>query len=257
MSNTATTLYPTTTIGPCTVANANCLQALPLLGGTFDALITDPPYSSGGRTAGERQRPASEKYVQGGTHAAYNVDFAGEMMDARSWAMWCAHWLELARAKVRPGGYAMVFTDWRQLPALTDAIQMAGWHWRGVIAWDKGPGARGPHKGYFRHQCEYIVWASNGALPVAKHGGPWPGCYRVPVIAREKLHMTGKPVELMRQLVSVVPPGGSVLDPFMGSASTGVACIEEGRRFAGIEVTRHYYDVSVQRLQGAVADRPG
>ena len=41
--------------------------------------------------------------------------------------------------------------------------------------------------------------------------------------------MTGKPVPLMRELVSIVPPGGHVLDPFMGSASTGVACIETGR----------------------------
>ena len=180
------------------------------------------------------------------------MDFAGEMMDARSWAFWCAQWLELARSKVKPGGYAMVFTDWRQLPALTDAIQIAGWQWRGVIAWDKGLGARGPHKGYFRHQCEYVVWASNGHLPKSSHGGPWPGCYKAPVIVKDKVHMTGKPVALMRDLVAVVPPGGHVLDPFMGSASTGMACIETGRLFTGIEVTQHYYDVSVRRLQAAV-----
>ena len=245
--------HQTIKIGPCTVLHGNCLQALEDLPANFEALITDPPYSSGGRTAGERQKPPSEKYVQGGgNQAAYNVDFAGEMMDARSWAFWCAQWLELARAKVKPGGYAMVFTDWRQLPALTDAIQIAGWQWRGVIAWDKGLGARGPHKGYFRHQCEYVVWASNGHLPKSSHGGPWPGCYKAPVIVKDKVHMTGKPVALMRDLVAVVPPGGHVLDPFMGSASTGMACIETGRLFTGIEVTQHYYDVSVRRLQGAV-----
>ena len=245
----------TATIGPCHILRANCLDmlaSLPTPLGGFDALITDPPYSSGGRTAAERQRPASEKYVQGGVCATHNVDFAGEMMDARSWTHWCAHWLELARQQVKEGGYALVFTDWRQLPALTDAIQMAGWHWRGVAVWDKGGGARGPHKGYFRHQCEYIVWASNGALPAAKHGGPWPGCYKVPVVPQEKLHMTGKPIDLMRQLVSIVPPGGHVLDPFMGSASTGVACIETDRQFTGIEVTQHYYDVSANRLKEAL-----
>ena len=74
----------------------------------------------------------------------------------------------------------------------------------------------------------------------------------MPVIAKDKMHMTGKPVELMRELVSVVPIGGRVLDPFMGSASTGVACVDTGRQFTGIEVTQHYYDVSVRRLQGAV-----
>lgn len=71
------------------------------------------------------------------------------------------------------------------------------------------------------------------------------------MIAKDKLHMTGKPIDLMRQLVSIVPPDGHVLDPFMGSASTGVACIGTGRRFTGIEVTQHYYDVSVERLKAA------
>ena len=150
-----------------------------------------PPVAEANETAVGNSKISGrvvEKYVQGGgNQATYNVDFAGEMMDARSWSHWCAHWLELARQQVKPGGYAVVFTDWRQLPALTDAIQIAGWHWRGVAVWDKGAGARGPHKGYFRHQCEYIVWASNGPLPAATHGGPWPGCYKVPVVAKDKL----------------------------------------------------------------------
>ena len=72
---------------------------------------------------------------------------------------------------------------------------------------------------------------------------------------QHKLHMTGKPIQLMRELVSIVPPGGHILDPFAGSASTGVACIETGRRFMGVEVTQHYYDVSVERLKTAVQAR--
>lgn len=78
----------TATIGPCHILHANCmdtLASLPTPTGGFDALITDPPYSSGGRTAAERQRAPSDKYVQAGSHAAHNIDFAGEMMDARSW----------------------------------------------------------------------------------------------------------------------------------------------------------------------------
>lgn len=102
-----------------TLHHGDSLQLLPQLDGPYDAPVTDPPYSSGGRTAAERRRPPSDKYVQGGSH---NVDFAGEMMDARSWTHWCARWLELARQQVKPGGYALVFTDCRQLPALTDAI---------------------------------------------------------------------------------------------------------------------------------------
>ena len=53
--------HQTIKIGQCTVLHGNCLQALEDLPTNFDALITDPPYSSGGRTAGERQKPPSEK----------------------------------------------------------------------------------------------------------------------------------------------------------------------------------------------------
>lgn len=80
-----TTTHQPTTIDQATLYHGDCLQILPTLPGGYDALITDPPYSSGGRTAGERQKPPSSKYVQGGGNSAeYNVDFAGELMDARS-----------------------------------------------------------------------------------------------------------------------------------------------------------------------------
>ena len=95
-----------------------------------------------------------------------------------------------------------------------------------------------------------LVFTDWRQLQAATHGGPWPGCYRVPVKPAEKRHMTGKPVELMRELVrAAVPPGGHVLDLFQGSASTGVAALQERRHYTGIEVTRHYHEVSVQRLQ--------
>ncbi|MFT7722226.1 MAG: site-specific DNA-methyltransferase [Roseateles sp.] len=102
---------------------------------------------------------------------------------------------------------------------------------------------------YFRHQCEYVVWGSNGSLLSSSHGGPWPGLVRERVDHRKKLHMTGKPIELMERLIACAPPGGLVLDPFMGSASTGVAALATGRRFIGIEKSPHYFDVACRRLE--------
>lgn len=235
-------------IGNATLYQADSLLLLPQLTGQYDALITDPPYSSGGRTTSQRGLLPSQKYATRNT--AVNIDFAGDTMDARSWCFWTAQWLTLCREQIKPSGYALVFTDWRQLPALTDAFQMAGWTWRGIIAWDKGLGARAPHKGYFRHQCEYIVWGSNGPLPKATHGGPWAGCINQRVNPKEKQHMTGKPVALMERLVQTIPPKGHILDPFMGSASTAVAALSQGYSFTGIECTQHYFDVSVRRLGG-------
>ncbi len=52
----------------------------------------------------------------------------------------------------------------------------------------------------------------------------------------------------MDELVQICPPGGVVLDPFAGSGSTGVAALQAGRRFVGIELSRHYHQVAEQRL---------
>ena len=109
---------------------------------------------------GDRTAKPSQKYVHTRV-AVRRPEFAGDNRDARSWAHWCALWLGLCLRIVRPGGYALLFTDWRQLPAATDALQAGGWVWRGVIAWDKGLASRIPHTGYFRHQCEYVQLTEN------------------------------------------------------------------------------------------------
>lgn len=134
---------------------------------------------------------------------------------------------------------------------MTDALQAAGWTWRGIAVWDKGRGARSPHKGYIRHQCEYVVWATKGPVPRPTHGGPFDGCYHESVRKKDKHHMTGKPTPLLEQLVQITPPGGLVLDPFAGSATTGVACLRQGRRFIGFEESAAYCDVSSTRLMAA------
>ena len=151
----------------------------------------------------------------------------------------------------KPGGYCLLFTDWRQLPACTDAFQAGGWIWRGLIAWDKGLGSRAPNTNYFRHQCEYVVWGTNGGNETLEddgRGGPWPGCYQINVKQNDKHHMTGKPTPLMRELVQCCPPGGTVLDPFMGSGTTGVACKLEGRNFIGVEMNAEYVAIARGRL---------
>ena len=85
-------------------------------------------------------------------------------MDQRAFTAFMRDALFQCRQLAKPGGVAAVFVDWRNLPALTDALQMAGWIWRGVVAWDKGNARNQP--GRFRPDCEYVVWGSNGKMPV-------------------------------------------------------------------------------------------
>jgi site-specific DNA-methyltransferase (adenine-specific) len=70
-------------------------------------------------------------------------------------------------------------------------------------------------------------------------------------------HPTVKPTALMRWLVRLVtPPGGVVLDPFMGSGSTGKACAKEGFRFVGIELDAEYFDIACRRIEDAMTGGP-
>lgn len=121
--------------------------------------------------------------------------------------------------------------------------------WRGVVAWDKGLCARAPHKGYFRHQCEYIVWGTKGKCKKAVHAGPYAGCLRYQVMQKDKFHLTGKPTALMEELVKIVPEGGIILDPFVGSGTTAVAAKKQNRNFIGIEKTEVYYNIALNRLK--------
>ena len=82
--------------------------------GTFDAVITDPPYASGGRTQAEKNKSTAKKYSNMGDHAP--PPFDGDAKDQRSWTRWAAEWLYDARKICKPGAPVCMFIDWRQLP---------------------------------------------------------------------------------------------------------------------------------------------
>lgn len=221
---------------------------------SLDLILADPPYCSGGGTLAERQRDPAEKYCQNGD-AKGRASFAGDARDQRSFTWWATQWLALCREAAKDSAYCLVFIDWRQLPSMTDALQAAGWTWRGLIAWDKGRGSRAPHKGFFRHQCEYLVWGTNGKVPRPLDRGPYDGCYHESVRKNDKFHLTGKPTALLRQLVRIVPAGGLILDPFAGSATTLVAAVKEGRRGIGFELSPEYFAIGRSRIAEAQAER--
>lgn len=77
--------------------------------------------------------------------------------------------------------------------------------------------------------------------------------FKYPVVAgASKVHPTQKPVELMEEIIKIhSAPGNLVLDPFSGSGSTGVACVNTGRRFIGIELDKRYFDIARERIEQA------
>jgi site-specific DNA-methyltransferase (adenine-specific) len=214
---------------------------------SVDAAITDPPYSSGGAFRGDRMRDVHRKYVQ--TDSARGLaGFSGDTRDQRGYGYWCALWLAQCRRVVAPGGAVAVFTDWRQLPTTTDVMQAGGIVWHGIMPWHKPNGRNS--QGRPAGNCEFVVWGTNGPRPQDGTYESLPGFVACPT-PRRREHITEKPLEVMRVIVHLAPPGGVILDPFAGSGTTGVAALVEGRRFVGVELDEHHCATARRRLDGA------
>lgn len=231
------------------IYNMDCLEGIKLLPDNYvDMVLMDPPYSSGGLFAGDRKASTKDKYTRKEYNGAFRLpSFSGDNMDQRSFTEFMRMVLHTARLKSKDGGIIAAFIDWRNLPALTDAVQTAGWVWRGIAVWDKKNSR--PQKGRFRNQCEYIVWGSNGPLPVDRDVGCLPGVFSYAnVSSQNRVHQAEKPVPLLSDLLEIVPEGALVLDPFMGSGSTCVACLNTKRNYIGIELNKSYFETAQKRL---------
>ena len=230
-----------------TIYHGDCRQVLPALSGV-DLILADPPYSSGGAFRADRNRKTSDKYQH--THETHRVydEFSGDNRDQRSFELWCSYWMADALRCVRPGGVLGSFIDWRNVSCVIDAMQVAGWVYRGLVPWHKGVDQR-PRKGWFRHNVEFIAFGSLGPLETgAKASGICAdGVVYCRVNGIEKFHQTAKPVELMQELLSVRPDWSTVLDPFAGSGSTLVAAKNLGRKAIGIEIEERYCEIAASR----------
>ena len=232
-------------IGDATLYLGDCLEILPTLG-KVDAVVTDPPYCSGaateaGRGGATHQGLRSETMRSGRFHwfRADNMTTAGLCELLRSMCV---------RAPVAEDGHILAFCDWRMVTMLGPAMESAGWRLRNLVVWNKGHFGAGTG---FRPQHEMIIHltqrspkfhsASFGNVLTHKR-----------VSSGDRAHPTEKPVGLMVDLLTVsTPAGGTVLDPFMGSGSTGVAALMSGRKFIGIERDPAHYESAVRRIEAA------
>jgi site-specific DNA-methyltransferase (adenine-specific) len=230
------------------------LEILPTLADkSVDAVITDPPYSSGGAFRSDRTNNTASKYLgsYNSTNAGKFDEVVGDNRDSLGWAFWATLWMSQCYKVLKDGGYCMVFTDWRQLPNLTNVFQAAGFVWRGIAVWDKGGSVR-PMSGRFAHQAEYVVWGSKGAIGWDFDKQWNKGVYQsMAVSAKQRNHQTEKPVDVIEWLLGVTEEGATILDPFTGSGTTAVACWKAKRNFIGCEISHTYYEIAQRRIREA------
>ncbi|HEV3262775.1 MAG TPA: site-specific DNA-methyltransferase, partial [Gemmataceae bacterium] len=154
------------------------------------------------------------------------------------------------RSKLSAGAHVYVFIDWRQTPNVYGMLESCGYRVNHCLVWAKthfGMGA------YWRNQHENIVFASLGTPAAMLDRGRGSVIMHPNVPPQARVHPTEKPVGLIGSVIKAAP-GQTILDPFMGSGSTGVAAVKEGRHFVGIEIERRYFDLACKRIEEAYAE---
>ena len=203
-------------IGNATLYLGDCREILPTLP-KVDAVVTDPPYGIGEAAGANKSRG--------------NLAVAKDYGDAR----WDDSPIPAdLMATVRAAGkWQIIFGGNYYVSAPTSC-------W---LVWDKENGAND------FADCE-LAW-TNLPKAVRRLRYMWNGMLRAHREPRGD-HPTQKPVGVMKWCISQIPaPCATILDPFMGSGTTGVAAMQMGRRFIGIEIEPKYFDIACRRIEDA------
>lgn len=212
------------------VVQGDCIDVMRTLpDGCVDAVVTDPPYNAINRATG------GLRSLDKGVADSAPIDIPALTTEfwrvgRESFYVWCSaeqvsFWTLEFRAL---GGTTRASVWWKTNPSPMNGESL----W--LSALELCVFARKP-KATFNLHCAHPVW-------------------REPVESGDIDHPTPKPVSLMRrQLLASMPAGGVVLDPFCGSGTTGVAAVDSGYRFIGIEIQPEYAALSSRRIADAAA----
>jgi len=223
--------------GSVTLYRGDCLDILPgLEAGSIDMVMTDPPYGN--------------NYSTGRRSAVYRPDSRIELDTAAI----LEPLLNDTAAILEPLLNDTAAIYWCAAPDRLDMVLpiLKRWQVVNVLCWDKGNCTAGDLEGAYGKQWEAIVYARTKRLPLV--GGRDRDVLRIPRMSANKYqHPTQKPLALIEYMVGR-HDSKTILDPFMGSGTTGVACVKLGRKFIGIELDPGYFDIAVKRIKAAYAD---
>lgn len=215
------------------IQNVDCVIGMNYLpDNSVDLVITDPPYGISKELNCKGQRL--------GSTAKLDFNF-GE------WDIINKEWFEVAIKKTR--GWMMTFCAKKDVGYFIDTLEKDGFIAVDVLVWQKPDPIPLNAKSRFLNAWEAVVigkrpgsvWNSNYEHNIIKMQAPK---------GKSRVHPTQKPVELIKKLIELSTKEGSiVLDPFMGSGTTAVACIESKRKYLGFEISKEYCQLANDRIK--------
>lgn len=211
-------------IGDATLYHGDCLEILPTLD-KVDAVVTDPPYGIDHSGNSQRFSGGNTRRGKGSNHGPIVGD--RKRFDPLPWLKYqeCILWGANCYLERLPAGSMLVWIK------RNDAA-FGSFLGDGEAAWKKGG------QGVY---CYRRIFAGSTAAVQANMDA-----------YGSSAHPHQKPIEIMEWCLGYIK-SDVILDPFMGSGTTGVACANLGRKFIGIEIERKYFDIACERIEAAYA----
>lgn len=234
-----------------TLYNDDCLTILKQIPDkSIDLVVTDCPYRivSGGCTNIPRKDEPRGIFNRRNAFTQQNSK-SGKLFDYNDIKF--EQWLPDVYRVLKDDSHCYIMINARNLKDLQTQAEKVGFVFQQLLVWNKGNAT--PNR-YYLNACEFILMLRKGKAKNINNMGT-KNILSIPNIKGGKSHPTEKPVELMRILIENSSSEGEVvLDPFMGSGSTGLASIGSNRNFIGMEIDPTYFNTVTERINKAKSE---
>ena len=192
---------------------------------SVDMVLTDPPY---GMNFQSGHRKSKYEKIKGDSNLDWLDDFVNEIYRVS-----------------KPNTAHYVFCSFHHIDKFKQAIEKK-FKVKNILTWVKNNTSMGDLKGDFAPKTEFIIFFHKGRKLI--NGKRDPNVLEFKK-TRNELHPTQKPVDMTEYLIEKFSDEGNlILDPFMGSGTTGIACINTNRNFIGMELDKEYFDMANERI---------
>lgn len=228
----------------------DCLERMKEIeSGSVDAIICDPPFN-----IVEKIGSNIHLFRQGSKQADSSISEESMAFDVGFNQI---TWLESAAAKLKKGGNFIIFNDWENMGEIAKEARRLKLKVKMIGHWQKPNPTPAEWRRRFVSGREYFIHLTKGGKNTFNTDKLHFGEFRYPLTPKSEKshgkHPNQKPIKLMTELVEILSnEGDAVLDPFMGSGSTGVSCANTGRKFIGIEMDQGYFQIGVNRVAEAL-----
>lgn len=212
---------------------------------SVDLVFTDPPYKL---TGGGRKGTLLTKDAE---HSVFTKHRGVEVFDTPTPKF--SDWISLLYPIVKESAYIFIMSNDRNLREIWDECEKAGFTFCELLVMNK---SNGVPSSYFFKSCEFILMFRKGAYKKFEKFGQKSVFDVVMPRGKNKIHSCQKPIELIIPILEACTKENDIiLDPFTGSGSTAIACIETNRNYIGFEINETDYNSSKKRIQDKLQEK--